>query len=572
ELVPVQHLVDKGLSSVMIGHLELPALEERPGFPASLSKPIVTGLLQREMGFEGLIFTDALNMRAVTQFAPEGEVELQAFLAGNDMLLMPENVAKAKEVMIRAYKRGKITEARLEHSVKKILMAKYKVGLLDYEPIDLQDLHRDLNSVGNQLLYEEVIEAAITVPKNNFSLMPVKKLDNKKIAYVQFGDADGAPFLERMNKYYTVTQVKASDLAGYKEALAGYNLVIIGFHKSNDSPWKGYTFKKDELEWIQEISRMRTSNTILAVFAKPYALLDVENFQTIDGLLLAYQNSELAQEKAAEVLFGALGAHGRLPVSAHGEFPEGSGLDLQSLQRLGYTIPERVGMDSKALARVDTLVRQGIDSLMTPGAQVLVVRRGKVIYNKNFGDTTYASGQAINDSSRYDLASLTKILSTLPMIMNMEEQGKIALNNTFGELIPEYVMTELKDVTVLNPLSHYGRLPAWIAFYIDTLDKSRRPSADFYRQQPSEAFPYKVAEHLYLTREFKDSIYNRIGRQSLKSNRYRYSDLAYYVLKEYIEDTYGRPMDELVDEFLYRPLGLRRTTFNPLEKFPKQEI
>ena len=158
------------------------------------------------------------------------------------------------------------------------------------------------------------------------------------------------------------------------------------------------------------------------------------------------------------------------------------------------------------------------------------------------------------------------------MIMKMEEEGKLALNDTFGELMPEYADTELKNVTVLKALSHYGRLPAWIAFYLDTLDKDRRPSEEFYREEPSEAFPYKVAEHLYLTRDFKDSIYNRIGRQSLKSNRYRYSDLAYYVMKEYIEDTYHRPMDALVDEFFYKPMGLLRTTFNPLEKFPKEEI
>ena len=572
ELVPFQHLIDQGLSSVMIAHLELPALEQRPGHPSSLSKDIVTGLLQNEMGFEGLIFTDALNMKAVSQFAPQGEVELQAFLAGNDMLLMPENVSKAKAKMMEAYRRGIVSEERLSHSVKKILMAKYKAGLYNYEPVDLQNLQQDLNLPENQLIYEQAIEAAITVPKNNFSLMPIKKLDNKKIAYVHFGDDPGQAFLDHMNQFYKVTQVKAKDLAGYKQALADYNLVIIGLHKNNDSPWKGYKFTQTERLWLEEISKMRTSNAILALFAKPYALLDLENFDTVDALLVAYQNSELAQKKAAEALFGAIGANGRLPVSAHGEFPLGSGVELKSLLRLGFSIPERVGVDSHRLAKVDTLVQQGIDSMMTPGAQVLVARRGKVIYNKSFGKPTYESNQTINDSSIYDLASLTKILATLPMIMKMEEEGKLALNDTFGELMPEYADTELKNVTVLKALSHYGRLPAWIAFYIDTLDKDRKPSEEFYREEPSEGFPYKVAEHLYLTRDFKDSIYNRIGRQSLKSNRYRYSDLAYYVMKEYIEDTYHRPMDELVDEYFYKPMGLLRTTFNPLEKFPKEEI
>ncbi|MER3373047.1 MAG: glycoside hydrolase family 3 N-terminal domain-containing protein [Allomuricauda sp.] len=572
ELYPFKRAIENGLSSTMIAHLDVPSLENREGYPSSLSNDIVYQLLQNEMGFKGLVFTDALNMKAVSQFAPDGEVELQAFLAGNDMLLMPENVLKAKEKLIQAYNTGVISEARLAHSVKKILMAKYKAGLYSYQPVDLENLYEDLNSIENDVVYEEAIEGAITVAKNNFSLMPIKKLDNKKIAYVHFGDDSGSTFIETLNKYFKVTEIKARDIAGYKKELANYNLVIIGFHKSNESPWKGYKFSKNELFWLEEISRLRTSNTILTLFAKPYALLDVLNFGTMDGVVVGYQNSKIAQEKAAEVIFGAIGATGKLPVSAHGEFPVNTGIEVKPIQRLGYSIPERVGMSSSQLAMVDTLVQDGLDSLMFPGAQVLIARKGKVIYNKNFGKPTYNTEEHINEESIYDLASLTKILSTLPLIMKMEEEGKIALNNTFKELVPEYEDTELKDVTVLKALSHYGRLPAWIAFYLDTLNKDRKPSNDFYRNNPSEGFSYQVADRLYLTNAYKDSIYERIGRQSLKSNRYRYSDVGYYVFKKYIEETYGKPIDKLINEFLYKPMGLQRTAFNPLHKFPKDEI
>lgn len=572
ELYPFKKTMEAGLSSIMVAHLDVPALELREGHPSTLSKAIVTDVLQNQMGFKGLVITDALNMKAVSQFAPQGEVELQAFLAGNDLLLMPENVMRAKEKFIEAYNKGIITEDRLSKSVKKILMAKYKAGLNNFKPVDIEHLVEDLNGVENNVIYEEAIEAAITVAKNNFSLMPIKKLDNKEIAYVHFGDDEGTSFLNALNNYHKVTPIAAKDISEYKERLKDFNLVIIGFHKSNENPWKGHKFSKNELFWLEEISRMRTSNTILSVFTKPYALLDILNFDTIDGVVVGYQNSEIAQEKVAEVIFGAVGASGKLPVSAHAEYPVGTGIDLEPIQRLGYSIPERVGMSSELLAEVDTLVGHGLDSLMFPGAQVLVARRGKVIYNKNFGKPTYQSSESITSESIYDLASLTKILSTLPMIMKMEEEGKIALNDTFKDLIPEYADTELKDVTVLKALSHYGRLPSWIAFYLDTLNKDRKPSNEFYRQNPSEAFPYKVAEHLYLTRSYKDSIYDKIGRQSLKSNRYRYSDVGYYVFKEYIEKTYQRPIDESVDEFLYRPLGLQRTLFNPLKKFPKEAI
>jgi len=275
----------------------------------------------------------------------------------------------------------------------------------------------------------------------------------------------------------------------------------------------------------------------------------------------AYQNSALAQEKAAELIFGAIPATGRLPVSISGEFEVNSGISLKGISRLGYSMPERVGFDAVALSKVDSLMKQGLDSLMFPGAQIVVARHGKVVYNKGFGKPTYDANEFISPEHIYDLASLTKILATLPLIMKMEEEAKIALNTTFKELIPDYEDTELKDVTVLKALSHYGRLPAWIAFYLDTLDKNRKPSSEFYRNNPSNEFSIQVADNMYLSNAFRDSIYN-----------YRYSDVAYYVLKKFIEDTYAKSLGDLSEEFLYKRLGASHTSYNPLNKFDRKQI
>ncbi|WP_350291601.1 glycoside hydrolase family 3 N-terminal domain-containing protein [uncultured Croceitalea sp.] len=572
EIYPFKKLIANGLSSVMVAHLDIPSLQGIEGHPSSLSKNIITNLLKKQLGFNGLVFTDALNMKAVSEFAPEGEVELSAFMAGNDILLMPVDVKNAKEKIIEAYNYGLITEQRLSESVKKILMAKYKAGLQNYTPVAVDSLYEDLNDLANDIVYEEAIENAITIVKNKFDLAPIKNLDNKKIAYVKFGDDDGVPFFNTLNKYAKVTQIEAKDIAGYREKLKDFNLVIIGFHKNNDSPWKAYKFSKNELFWLQEISRLRTSNTILTVFAKPYALLDVINFSSVDAVVVGYQNSKIAQEKTAQVLFGALPSKGVLPVSASAAFPVNTGLKTKSIARLGYSIPERVGLSSTKLAVVDSLVQLGIDSLMYPGAQILVAKKGKVVYQKNFGKPTYTSADSIDDNHIYDLASLTKILATLPLIMQMEEDNEIELNDTFEDLIPQYAESELKDVTVLKALSHYGRLPAWIAFYASTLDRKRKPSTEFYRNKPSDGFSIKVTDKLYLTDAYKDSIYNRIGRQELKSNRYRYSDVAYYVLKKYIEDTKSKRLDVLINDFLLQSLGATNTCYNPLEKFKKERI
>ena len=261
-----------------------------------------------------------------------------------------------------------------------------------------------------------------------------------------------------------------------------------------------------------------------------------------------------------------------MPVTAHEEFPVHTGVEVKSLSRLGYSIPERVGMSSQGLKRIDELMHDGLDSLMFPGAQVLVARKGKVIYQKGFGKPTYDSKENITNDYIYDLASLTKILATLPMVMKMEEEGRIGLNNTFEELVPNYSNTEIKNVTVLKALSHYGRLPAWIPFYIRTLDDNKKPSSEFYRNSPLPGFSTKVYDNLYLTDAYQDSIYNRIGRQDLKSNRYRYSDVPYYVMKKVIEDSYGQRLDYLTNNFLYQRIGANHTTYNPLEKFDKNSI
>jgi len=572
ELYPFRKLIKNGLSSVMVAHLEVPALELRKGLPSSLSEQIISGILKEEMGFDGLVFTDALNMKGASNFGTNGEVELSAFIAGNDILLMPENVAQAKEKLVRAYKNGKITEQRLASSVKKILMAKYKVGLHNYEPIKIQELYEDLNSVEDDLVYEEAIENALTVLKNKVDILGIKNLDNKKIAYVKFGDASGEEFLAALKKYTEVTQVNGSDIATLKSKLADYNLIIIGHHKSNESPWKSYEFSKTELSWLQDISNLRSSNLVLCVFAKPYALSKIATFQNIDAVVMAYQNSAIAQRKTAELLFGAIPATGRIPVTGNSEFPVGAGIQLTSLKRLGYTLPERVGMSSKKLSEVDGLIQNGLDSLMFPGAQVLVSRRGKVVYNKSFGKPTYDGKDSVTNEAIYDLASLTKILATLPMVMKLEEEGKITLNDTFEQLEPRYSNTEIKNVTVLKALSHYGRLPSWIAFYLDTLDEDRKPSRLFYRTVPTPGFSNKVADNLYIIDAYKDSIYNRIGRQDLKSNRYRYSDVPYYVMKKYVEDTYGERLDTLAHDFLYARIGANYTGFNPLERFSKNRI
>ncbi len=573
ELYPYKRLIDKGLSSVMVAHLNVPALESESGLPSSLSKHIVTDILKDSLGFQGLIYTDALEMKGVADFSEPGDIDLAAFLAGNDVMLISENVPKAMAKIREAYDSGVITEERLSYSVKKILQAKYKVGLNNFKPIEIENLVEDLNRPKDDILNELAFENAITVVKNKSNLLPVRNLKDKQIAYVQLGDDSGSVFFSELKKYTKVHEVKADNLDELIQKLKSYNTVVVGFHRSNDHPWKDYKFTNQELVWLYEIARNNT--VILDVFVKPYALLDIATFENIEGLVVSYQNSETAQEKSAQIIFGAVEAKGKLPISIGTFFSEGHGVDYNSLSLLGYSVPERVGMSSSKMAKLDSVAQYAVDKEMTPGIQLLVARKGKVIYNKNFGKHTYdKDSEPVKFSDIYDVASLTKILATLPLMMELEDQGVVSLDSKLSQLLPEYAESNKKDVTIKKMLSHYARLKPWIPFYYATLDSvTKKPDSKYYRNEFSGDFSVKVANNLYMRKDYQDSIQKIIKESDLLSRlRYRYSDLPYYILKKFIEKHYDQSMDELVQEHLYQSLGANYTTYNPYNKFSNKSI
>ncbi len=573
ELYPYKKLIKEGLSSVMVAHLNIPSLEPRDGYPSSISENIVTNILKERLGFKGLIFTDALTMKGASNFSAPGDIDLVAFLAGNDVMLMSSDVAVGIEKFVGAYNKGTITEERLAHSVKKVLQAKYKVGLNNYSPIGIYNLVEDLNRAKDDILYEQLMEDAITIVRDTTEALPLRHLETKKIAYVKLGDDDGKPFLNTLRNYAEVHEIKADKLDELITRLQAYNMVIIGFHKSNANPWKGYKFTNKEITWLHEIAR--TNNVILDVFAKPYALLDIKSVTNIESVIVSYQNSKIAQEKSAQIIFGALPAKGTLPVSAGEYFKEGDGVYNTAIQRLGYTVPERVGMSSEKLKRIDSLANYAVNAKMTPGIQLVIARKGKVIYNKNFGKHTYDKGsEDVKFNDIYDVASLTKIVATLPLLMELEEKGIVSLNTKLSSILPEYKGSNKKNITIKKMLSHYAQLKPWIPFYYATLDSTtKKPSKDYYRTTKSKKFNVKVANDLYMRSDYQDSIPKLIKDTDLLSRlRYRYSDLPYYILKRYIEKHYNKPLNELVQDHFYKSLGANYTVYNPYKNVSNRHI
>ncbi len=572
ELYPYRKIFKEGVASVMTAHLSIPAFEPNPKLPTSLSKNVVTNLLQDKLGFQGLVITDGLNMKGAANYSTSAEIDLAAILAGNDILLIPQDVPGSVKLLKEALEKGDLTEERLDFSVRKILKAKYLVGLNRFEPISTDNLNKDLNSISDEVLHRKLIKSSITVAKNEAEILPIKNLKDKKIAYVSLGDAKGKHFSNMLKNYTKVDVVSDKHLSVLMKKLKKYNLVIVGFHKSNKHPWKSYKFSNKELVWLQEIAR--TKKVILDVFTSPYSLLKLKSFTNIEGVVVSYQNSKLAQELSAQALFGAFDLNGKLPVSINEEFKEGEGVSVKGLNVFEYTIPEEAGVSSEKLSIINKRIDTILQKRMAPGGQVLIARNGKVFYNKSFGYHTGLKRRKVKKTDIYDLASLTKILASLPMIMKAEEDKKISLYSSLGDVLPRYHESNKDTLLLKEILSHYGRLQSWIPFYMNTKDEETgKNSSKYYRKKRSKKYNIKVAKNLYLSKAYRDTIYKHIVEVDQRERvGYKYSDLGYYIFKEIIEKKYKTPLNKLVDEEFYQSLGANRTTYLPLNKFSKSEI
>ncbi|WP_439131890.1 glycoside hydrolase family 3 N-terminal domain-containing protein [Polaribacter sp.] len=572
ELYPYRKVFDASIGSVMTAHLNIPSLESNNNLPTSLSKNVVTDLLQKELGFQGLIITDGLNMKGATNYATSAEINLAAIKAGNDVLLIPQDIPASVRVIKQALLLKTLSEERLDFSVRKILKAKYWMGLHNYKPVVLENLQEDLNTTDDELLHRKLVKNSITLIKDSKQNLPIANLDYQKIAYVKLGDDSGSHFLKMLKNYTKVDEIADDNLAGLLKKLKPYNNVIIGFHKSNNHPWKPYKFSQKELVWLQEIARNHT--VVLDVFTSPYSLLQIKSFTNIETILVSYQNSKLAQELSAQAIFGAFKLKGKLPVSIGDDFKEGFGIDTYSLSRLEYTIPEEAKMSSTKLAIIDTIAKTILEEEMAPGFQVLVARSGKVVYQRSFGYHTLEKIRPVQNSDIYDLASLTKILASLPLIMKAEEEKKLSLTSTLKDILPSFENTNKAVLSVQSILSHYGRLPAWIPFYLKTQDSvTHKNLPDYYSTKRKGKFNVKVAEDLYIRKSYKDSIYKYIREVAQRETEgYKYSDLGYYLFKEVLEQKYGSSLDILTHQKFYSSLGANRMTYLPLQKFDKSVI
>ena len=574
EIVPFRYLITKGLGSVMVAHLRIPAIDVTENLASSLSKKVVTNLLKKELGFQGLVFTDALNMKGVSQFFEAGELDVKALLAGNDILLMSEDVPIAIEKIKEAILEGKITQEEIDNRCKKILMAKKWMGLDRITPINTESLIDKINSSESELINRQLVENSLTLLQNYENLIPLQRLDTLKIAAITIGE-NSEHFTNMLSNYAPITHFSIDENPSSEiqrellDKLIGFNLVIVSIHQSNKSPWRTHKITRNTDLFLQTLAIQ--SKVVVSVFANPYSINNFLFTNNFDGFIMAYQNSEIAQELAAQSIFGGIALNGRLPVSTL-HFKNNYGLNTIAF-RLKYTIPKEVGINESLLYKIDSLAKNAIMKKATPGCQILIAKKGKVFFNKSYGYHTYNKKRKVKNTDIYDLASITKIAATIPMLMQMSEEGKFKLSYKLGKLNSSLYTTNKGHLRVKEVLAHQSGLQAWIPFYRQTIEKDKSLRDTLYRNSYSAKYPIKVAEELYLHHSYPDSILKQVLESDLlEEKEYQYSDLGYYIFKDIIEINYSNPLHKLVEDNLYKSLGLSTMGYLPKMKFDKDRI
>lgn len=577
ELYPFRKLINAGIGGVMVAHLFVPELDSLPDRASTLSPRIINGLLKHDMGFEGLVFTDALNMKAVADYYEPGEVVVEAFIAGNDVLLFPTDVPRAIEKIKEAIDAGRIDMQDINSRVAKILAAKQWMGLRNDAPaVTNKNLYESLTNHQSKLIQREIVEDAVTLVDMKDSILPVQDISDLKMASLDLGGYDVNSFQQRLKDYANVpAYIYRKDAVnfgkqGLIDKLADNDLVFVSVTGTNRMPSRNFGFSNEEWDIISRLNEK--TGVVLCFFGNPYALREYNEISELKSLVVAYNDHEITQDVTAQMIFGGLPFKGRLPVGISKQYPFGTGIDTKA-SRLAYTnVPEQVGINSAMMGKVDTLVMEAIDKKATPGAQVLAARHGKVFFHKAYGHHTYKKQRPVRYTDIYDIASVTKIVATTASLMHLYDRDAFRLNDSLVKHLPWLAGTNKANLIIKDILLHQAGLRPWIPFYKETIEPD--VISKYYASKESETLDIKVAENLFTLHSIRDSIIKEIVDSDIRRYRkqYKYSDLGFYLMQEFIESKTNCVLDKFVDSVFYQPLGAVTMGYNPLYKFPAANI
>ncbi len=633
ELYPYKKLIANGLNGAMIAHLSIPALDSTKNLASTLSKKIVTDLLKKELGFKGLIFTDAMDMKGATKYYPNGKANIMAILAGNDILETFVDVPMAYNAIKYALANKELSQKDIDERVKRILAAKAWTGLNELKPIEIKNLIEDLNPKTSDVLNQKLADNFVTIVQDKSQILPLKNL-NTKIATVALGAASKTVFQEQAELFsnathYFVTENTTKErFRQILDSLQTFDKVLLSVHGISIRPANNYSIKPIIAEFFGELVQQK--NTITSLFTNTYVLGKLPETAKANTLILGYQESAFTQKTAAQIIFGATAAMGKLPVTVNSNFVYNQGINTsKSANILTETLAENLGLNSKIIEfKVDSIVNKAIAAKATPGAVVLAAKDGQIFFHKAYGQQTYG-GQTVQKSDIYDLASITKISTSALALMLLKDQGKFDTKITMGQFIPSLNGTNKANLKYADVLSHQAQLKAWIPFWMNAIDSvamiknspnfianfakdyqlsfwqkifSKKKSqlkidqkiaetkglwgktvnisqqktiwkSNTFSANSSENFKTQVADSLWAHNNITERVFNAIAESPLREKKeYVYSDLNFYLLPKAIKNQTGQDFETFLKQNVYDKIGANTLVYNPLSYFSKSNI
>ena len=599
ELVPFRRYIDAGLSGMLTAHLFVPAIDPKL-VPTTMSHKCVSDLLKGKMGFNGLIFTDALTMEGAQKYL-DGSACVAALMAGNDIMLMPADADTEVDAVMQAINDGRLSQSDIDNRCRKVLRYKYALGLTQPQQVTAAHAQADINTPQAQVLIRQLMASAITVVKNHKDILPVRNLQSRRIAAVTLGGDKGikAMFHDRCDDYAQTTSFhlqpgqSATDLA--QQLRDGrFNVILVAA-------------LADDASTIAQVKTLvkHCDNLVLSIFSKPYDLHYWGNIITsshVKAVLCTYQTGQLAEDYAVQTIFGGNAATGNLPISLHcgsKTYHAGHGLHYAAT-RLGYTIPAEVGVDNRLLQQIDSVARLGVREKAFPGCQVIVGRHGKVICKRSYGETDFGSGVTVDDNTIYDLASVSKATGAISAVMKAYDDGKFRLDEPASRVIPGLRDGDKQDITFRDLLYHETGMPASLSMWQMMMDtatytgplivgapdathsikimngayghNNARLRTDILSTTQTDRFNIAIADGIWGGRATYDSIMQHIYHASLGKKKYLYSCLNFCLLADAVQRMEHAPLNIFVNTQIFAPLGAYHTLYRPLTRFPREQI
>lgn len=590
ELYPFRRLFDAGVGSAMVGHLFIPVIDSNANRASSISPKIVTGLLRDEMGFKGLTFTDALEMKGVAEAFPNGGAGVESLVAGNDMLCLPGDVETVINKVKEAIAANRISWQDVEAHARKILMAKYESGLTKWKPVSLERLTERLNAESDALK-KEVAEKAITLAKyddkKSFPITGMMGDGNwekagAKIALLDVAKNRNTAFALAMRRQYNADVfmfdhgMTAQQADSLYSIIKGYDQVMMAIHELPRYPANNFNMSAASVELINRIGNNHASN--LFIFGNPYA---AKSFCGLKNIIIGYDDDPITQETGARMLAGEISPEGQLPVTICEALPAGKGEIVltnkaTTQKNTAVNASKRFASDDfqSKIPGIDAVINDAINRKAMPGAALLVLKDGKLVLEKTYGNLSYNSPEKVSQETVWDMASVTKICATTLSVMKLYDEGKIELNKTLGDYLPWVKGTNKEKLVIRDILLHEAGLKAWIPFYKEIADSvTMKALPGYFSKKQSERFGIKVDDSLYMRTDWRDTMISRILTSTVDNRKnYIYSDNDFIFMGEIVKAVSGQSLDQYTWNHFYRPLGFRSTGFNPTAYINKKTI